>query len=162
MPTITTERLLLEPLAPSHAAELAPVLDDPALHAFTGGRPLSVEELRARYGRQARGRSDDGTQLWFNWVIRDRTSGEALGFVQATVAVATRVADIAWVVGSRRQGHRYASEAAAAMVSWLRGTGIAAVTAHIHPANLASIGVARSLGLVATAVVVDGEVRWEG
>jgi len=35
-----TERLDLEPLAVAHATELAPLLDDPSLHEFTGGAPL--------------------------------------------------------------------------------------------------------------------------
>jgi hypothetical protein len=33
-------------------------------------------------------------------------------------------------------------------------------TAHIHPDHVASIGVARTLGLSPTSTVVDGEVRW--
>ena len=35
------------------------------------------------------------------------------------------------------------------------------VTAHIHPDNAPSQGVARALGLAPTTTVVDGEVRWE-
>ena len=38
---LTTRRLMLEPLRPDHARELAPVLADPALHAFTGGEPAA-------------------------------------------------------------------------------------------------------------------------
>lgn len=34
---IDTERLTREPLRPEHADELAPVLDDPALHTFISG-----------------------------------------------------------------------------------------------------------------------------
>jgi hypothetical protein len=63
---LTTRRLALEPLRPEHARELAPVLDDPALHTFTGGEPASEAELYARYVRQAEGRSPDGTQGWLN------------------------------------------------------------------------------------------------
>jgi len=39
---IATGRLLLEPLWPAPAAELAPVLADPALYVFTGGGPPSA------------------------------------------------------------------------------------------------------------------------
>jgi len=48
-----TERLDLEPLAVAHAAELAPLLDNAALHEFTGGAPLSAAALAARYARLA-------------------------------------------------------------------------------------------------------------
>ena len=48
-----TERLDLEPLLATHATELAPVLDDPALHEFTGGTALDTPALTARYTRLA-------------------------------------------------------------------------------------------------------------
>ena len=70
----STERLDLEPLAVAHAAELAPVLDDPFLHEFTGGAPLSAAALAARFARLAERRSPDGDQLWGNWVIAIRPS----------------------------------------------------------------------------------------
>ena len=44
-----TERLDLEPLTAEHAAELAPVLDDAALHEFIGGAPLPAAALARRY-----------------------------------------------------------------------------------------------------------------
>ena len=159
--TLTTKRLLLEPLAPAHAVELAPLLDDPSLHRYTGGEPLPLAQLRERYERQMLGKSGDGSQLWFNWIVRDRTSEDALGYVQATVDIASRAADVAWVIASRYQGRGYAREAASEMVAWLRSNGAAVVTAHIHPEHAASAAVARAIGLAPTPTVVDGEVRWE-
>jgi RimJ/RimL family protein N-acetyltransferase len=50
--------------------------------------------------------------------------------------MASGTADVAWVVGSRFQGRRYAREAASAMVSWLRGQDVAAITAHIRTTHL--------------------------
>ncbi|HJU48671.1 MAG TPA: GNAT family N-acetyltransferase [Gaiellaceae bacterium] len=156
---LTTERLVLEPLDPAHAVEMAGVLDDPELHRYTGGEPLSLEDLRRRYEIQARGRSADGAQRWLNWVVR--ASGEAVGCVQATVGVESGSAEVAWVMGTRFQGRGYAQEAAGAMLSWLRDHGVSRVVAHIHPGNRASEGVARRLGLTPTATIVDGEVRWQ-
>jgi len=158
---LETKRLVLEPLEVGHASEMAVVLADPALHRYVGGRPLSSDELRARCGRQARGRSDDGAERWFNWIIRARDSGEAVGYVQASVDVASGAADVAWVVGTPFQGNRYAHEAASAMLGWLRGEGVSAVTAHLHPDNAPSAAVARALGLAPGSTIVDGEVRWE-
>jgi hypothetical protein len=43
---ISTDRLDLLPLSVGHAGEMASVLDDPALHTFTGGSPSTAEELR--------------------------------------------------------------------------------------------------------------------
>lgn len=140
---------------------MAVLLGDPGLHRYVGGEPLSPDALRERYERQARGRSADGSQRWFNWIIRDRASEDAAGYVQATVDVATEVADVAWVVGSRFQGRGFAREAASAMASWLRAAGVSAITAHVHSDNRASEKVARAIGLEPTATIVDGETRWE-
>ena len=157
---LTTERLLLEPLAPLHAEEMAPVLADAGLHRYVGGKPRALDELRELYARQSRGSSPDGSQQWCNWIVRECASGEAVGYVQATIDNASGSADVAWVVGSSYQGRGYASEAAAAMVNWLLAGGVETVSAHVNPENVASAAVARSVGLVPTSAVVDGEIRW--
>lgn len=160
-PQLTTERLVLEPLRPAHAGEMVGVLDDPVLYRYTGGDPPGLEDLERRYAEQARGRSGDGSQLWFNWIVRDRASQEALGYVQATVEVGARCADVAWVIGSRHHGRGYGREAASAMIDWLSGIGVTAVTAHIHPGNKPSQAVARAVGLTPTSTIRDGEVIWK-
>jgi RimJ/RimL family protein N-acetyltransferase len=158
---LETERLRLEPLTTAHADEMAPLLDDAALHAYVGGAPLSLEELRERYARQGRGRSPDGRERWLNWIVRERASGDAVGYVQATVDEERGAAEVAWVIASRFQGNGYAAEAAAAMLARLSEDGICVIAAHIHPGHAASAGVARAIGLAPTSVIVDGEVRWE-
>src|SRR5215472_16851337 len=108
-----TDRLSLEPLTVAHATELAPLLDDPSLHEFTGGAPLSAAALADRYARLAARRSPGGDQLWGNWVLRVRVTGEAAGTVQATLPAggpAAGAAEIAWVVAPAAQGHGYAKE----------------------------------------------------
>ncbi len=47
-PTLVGARLQLEPLGPEHADELAPLLDDVALHTFIGGEPATRDALRDR------------------------------------------------------------------------------------------------------------------
>ncbi len=159
---IRTGRLVLEPLAVAHAAEMVSVLADPVLYVFTGGWPPTESELEERYRSQSRGSSPDGTQGWLNWVVRRIDSGAAVGFVQATLTgdATTLVADVAWVIGVAHQGEGVAGEAASAMLSWLARHGVSTVQAHIHPDNAASAAVAARLGLAATGTVVDGEVCW--
>jgi len=161
---LRTARLDLEPLRNGHADELAPVLDDPALHEFIGGAPVPVAALRERYARLAGGRSPDGSQRWLNWVLRLRETGRPVGTVQATVTEQDGVltAEVAWVVAVPFQGRGLATEAARAMVAELRAAGADVVIAHVHPDHTASGAVARSVGLAATDVRVDGETRWQG
>jgi RimJ/RimL family protein N-acetyltransferase len=157
------DRLVLEPLRVAHADEMAALLDAPALHTFIGGEPATHEQLRSRYAAQVAGQSADGSERWLNWVARDRASGEAVGYVQATVTGQDDhlSADVAWVIAVPHQGHGYAREAAKLMVDWLRDQGVDVVTAHVHPAHHASNSVARRIGLRPTDTLVDGEVRWQ-
>ena len=80
---LESSRLTLEPLRVDHAEEMAPLLADAELYAFTEGEPPTLEELRARYVRQVPGRSPDGVESWLNWIVRRRDDGQAVGFVQA-------------------------------------------------------------------------------
>ncbi len=161
---VGTTRLRLEPLTTAHTVELLPVLADPALYAYTGGAPPGAAELSARHARQAAGVSPDGSQGWLNWVLRLQDTGAVAGFVQATL---TRDgdglrADLAWLVGTASQGRGLAAEAACAVVSELRGLGVARFGAWVHPEHAASGAVASRCGLTPIGVVRDGEVRWTG
>ncbi len=155
-----TERLELEPLSVAHAAELGPVLDDTALHTFTGGAPLARRlwpPATPGWPHAAR-----PAPLWGNWVLRLRTTGAAVGTVQATLPAAGPAAgpaEIAWVIARPAQGHGYAKEAARSLADGLQAAGWP-VTAYIHPGHLASQRVARAAGLVPAADVRDGEIRW--
>lgn len=157
-----TERLDLEPLGPEHAPELGPLLDDTALHEFTGGEPLSPAALAGRYARLAHRRSRDGRQLWGNWVLRVRSTGLAVGTVQVTAPAGgpdAGPAEVAWVVARPAQGRGYATEAARSLVTRLHESGWL-VVAYVHPRHLASQHVARAAGLAPSSASRDGEIRW--
>ncbi|MCX5410899.1 GNAT family N-acetyltransferase [Streptomyces sp. NBC_00059] len=154
----STSRLDALPLDVAHAEEMAAVLFDPALHAYTGGAPEDASALRARYERQTAG-SPDPAELWCNWVLRVRADGSLAGYVQATVRGSR--AEVAWVVGTRLQGRGYAKEAATGLVRHLLDRGaVRTVVAHIHPDHAASAAVASAAGLLPTDEWEDGEVRW--
>src|SRR5690242_8917658 len=157
---ISSARLRLAPLKVADAAEMVHVLSGETLYAYTGGAPPGLDELRARYARQAAGRSPDGREEWRNWILRRKPGGEAVGYVQATITSEGWRAEIAWVVGLRWQGQGYATEAARALVGWLDSRGIAVIQAHIHPEHAASAVVARRAGLRPSGVVTGGEQLW--
>ncbi len=151
-----TERLQLEPLSETHAAEMVSVLADPSLYEFIGGAPPSLNDLQAQYRAQVAG-SGDEREVWLNWVIR--LEGVAVGFVQATVTGS--VSDVAWVVGAAWQGRGIATEAARAMCDWLTTVGVSRLEAHVHPAHVASQRVAAALGLIDSKEIDDeGESIW--
>jgi RimJ/RimL family protein N-acetyltransferase len=149
--------LRLDPLEPADAHELAPLLDDPGLHEFIGGEPLSEPALEARYRRLVRGAPPGSGATWLNWTIRRVADGRAVGTAQATVVDGD--ATLAWVVASRWQGRGYGSEAARALVSWAEQEGLAA-KANVDPRHAASERVAASAGLRPTGEWADGERIW--
>ena len=157
---VPARRLILVPLAGEHADEMAVVLADPELYAFTGGSPPTRQELRARYERWIAG-SPDPAVSWCNWVIQLRSPQCLAGTVQATISTADDpVAEVAWVVGKPWQGQGIATEAARALIAWLRLQSVKTVIAHIHPDHRASAAVAAAVGLTPTGQLQEGEVRW--
>jgi len=156
-------RVRLEPLAVDHATQMVEVLSNPALYRFIGGHPPTLRELMRRYAAQAVGHSEDQTQWWLNWIVMSRAGVCAIGYVQATVEHrgAALEASIAWVIAPDFQGHGLATEAAGAMLDWLKAHGVGLVVAYVHPAHAASQAVTRKLGLRPTALIEDGEIRWQ-
>jgi RimJ/RimL family protein N-acetyltransferase len=155
---LASERLTLEPLTAGLADALFAVLNDPALHVFTGGEPRSRSDLGTWIASVEGGTSPDGAELWCNWLVRVRTDGAPVGTVQATVIADE--ATLAWVIGMPFQGRGFAKEAAAVVASWLLDGGVRRFRATIHPDHAASSAVARSLGMAPTKERDDGEVVW--
>lgn len=160
-----TARLTLEPLTGENAERLAvdlvPVLAEPSLYRFIGGRPPTEPELVERHLRWGAGASPDGRDWWLNWAVRRAADQVAVGTMQATASRgAGGGATVAWVVGRQFQGSGYAAEAAAAVLAWLRSAGTPEVVAWIHPGNAASQAVAVRLGMTRNGTVLDGEEGW--
>jgi RimJ/RimL family protein N-acetyltransferase len=157
---IETERLRLVPLQVADAGELAAVLGDVRLYEWIGGQPPTEDELRARFRRLEAGGSADGAEEWFNWVVRQREGGQAVGRVEATVFPAKAMAAVAWVIGTPWQGRGYGTEATRALTGCLLERGVTTLVADVHPGNVASEIVAQRAGFVVTDEVFDGERRW--
>jgi RimJ/RimL family protein N-acetyltransferase len=148
----------LIPLTAADAAELAPVLDDQALHRYIGGEPLAPAQLEERYRRLEAGAPAGRGEEWLNWVIRRRDDGRAVGTAQATIRGDTAL--VAWVVATAWQGRGYAKAAARALVAALADARGLNVVANIHPDHAASERVAQAAGLTLTDRWADGERVW--
>ncbi len=153
------EGVTIRPLKVEDAAAMVGVLGSTELYRYIGGEPPTQEQLSKLYARQTVGLSPDGSQQWLNWVVLDE-GGTPVGYVQASRPLHVTTAEIAWVIGVPWQGRGYATRAVALMLEELASQGVDEVVADIHPANTASEGVARRVGMVATDQVIDGETRW--
>ena len=122
MRTLHSARLLLEPQTPLHAPAMFKVLSDPAIYAYENQPPVSLNALTQRFQRLEARQSPDGRQQWLNWVLRQRSDGELIGYVQATVQADGR-ALVAYELASRHWGQGLGSEAVQAMLDELAGSG---------------------------------------
>jgi RimJ/RimL family protein N-acetyltransferase len=140
---------------------MATLLVDERLYTFIGGPLESLDEVRARFERLAAG-SRKPEEVWLNWIARCRSDSTAVGTMQATIRKRAEGwrAEIAWLIGVPWQKQGLASEAAVALVGWLRSRGVEDIRANIHPEHAASEGVASRAGLEPTDDEVDGERLW--
>jgi len=142
---LITERLVLEPLLPSHAPHFFAFLQDRRLYRYYAGRPpSSVAELEQRYLIWAQRMSADRSQTWLNYALRDRKEGY-VGCVQATVA--DSVATIGYDVFPAFWKRGYAGEACRDLIRALRAEhGVETVVAVVDVENAASIRLLERLG----------------
>lgn len=149
-PRLETPRLLLEPINAWHGEPMFAGMKDPLLYTYTADEPpLSVSALSRHYEKLESRRSADGTQLWLNWAVLERTSGYC-GLAQATVrGDATSL--VAWRIFTSHQRKGIAAEAIAAMLDHLAAIGCTTAIAYIDTRNTASIRLAEKLCFVRIA-----------
>jgi RimJ/RimL family protein N-acetyltransferase len=160
IPTLRSERLVLTPLQVADATGMFEVYADERMYTFTHGAPPTAAGLRERYEQLTVGWNHDRSEQWCNWIVRGDGDPEPVGVIQATVADELDRAAVAWEIGVGHQGQGFASEAASAVVDWLLASGVARITASIHPDNVASTAVASRVGLTPTGEIDDGEIVW--
>jgi [ribosomal protein S5]-alanine N-acetyltransferase len=120
MRTLHSARLGLEPQTALHAPAMFEVLGDPAIYTYENQPPASLDTLTQRFARLESRQSPDGREQWLNWVLRLRSDGVLIGYVQATVQADGR-ALVAYVLASRHWGQGLGSEAVLAMLDALQG-----------------------------------------
>jgi RimJ/RimL family protein N-acetyltransferase len=137
------------------------MLFDRRLHEFIGSPPGSRVEVHDRFVLLAAGSPRSGEE-WLNWVVRRRADSLAVGTVQATVSEVDggREARLGWMIGVEWQSRGFGSEAATALVRWVRSQDVHEIAANIHPEHGASAAVARRAGLRETEETHDGERVW--
>lgn len=152
MRAIDVGALRLEPLTAAHAPEMFGVLSDPAIYEFENAPPASEAALARRYAIQERRSSEDGSEVWLNWVVQ-LPDGTLAGYVQATV-LRTGVAFVAYELASRHWRQGIGSTAVAAMLGELaQRYGVETHLAVLKARNHRSQALLRKLGFV----VVDAQ-----
>jgi ribosomal-protein-alanine N-acetyltransferase len=167
VPTLTSERLILEPLSLAHSAGMFSMWRERDVCRFSGpvrdfdGLPIALPaENPADSDRIIdfflRSRAE-GTRL--RWALITRDEGR---FVGATGFNSLgSCSDYAYHLHPGAWGRGLMSEASGLAIGWLRDQeGSAEVEAFIHPDNRSSIKLCSRLGFQPTGEIVDGAVRY--
>ena len=115
---IETERLILEPTTEAHAPLLWPLLQDESLYHFIPQNPPSIEDLKKVYRAWSARKSPDGKEIWLNWVVRLRSSGQYIGQFQSGFDEKNGFS-IAYTIGKSYQKQGYATEGMAGVIEFL-------------------------------------------
>lgn len=144
---LETPRLVLEPLVPTHAPRLYEQLRNEQLYRFIPqDPPASSQALEDRYEFLSSRRSPDGREAWLNWALRERSSGDYTGTLEATVHE-NLTASVAYTVFLPYQRRGIAAEACGRLLEHLfEGYRVGVVAAEIDTRNVASISLVESLG----------------
>ena len=160
-PLLLAPSLRLEPVSVGHAEEMHAVLADPSIYEFLApeGAP-TLDWLKAAFERRSTGASPDGSELWFNWMVR-RVDGRLIGYVQATIEARDRCW-IAYVMNAEARGHGHATRAATAMLDYLLAThGVTRFLASTETRNARSIALLSRLGFEPAPIELAGTVDIE-
>lgn len=111
--TVITPRLHIEPLQVEHLPELAMQLRHPEVYAHIGGVP-SLEDFILDRVRSLEGPGPAaGDEQWLNFLARERTSGQMLRRLEATLH--DGIAEVAFLFGVSHWGRGFAYEGLAWM-----------------------------------------------
>jgi RimJ/RimL family protein N-acetyltransferase len=149
--TLRTERLVLEPLARTHAEAMFEGFADPVLYTWIDvAPPRDVDDLRERFTRIAEPYAPGG-ELWLNWPVRIAATGAYAGLVEATIRP-DRVVYLAYYVFGPFMRKGIAREACAAVIEHLwRAYDAVEIRADIDYRNVPSRCLVESLGFVRRA-----------
>ena len=153
-----TERLELIPLAEKFANEMYDGLQSSVIYRYiVDSAPPSREWLRERYRHLATGRSPDSSELWLNWLLREKMTGRFVGHVQATVKGGS--ASVAYLLFSKEWGGGFAQEAVARMLLSLQHDyGVIEFIATVHVGNQRSIRLLERLCFTRRSFTKNAEI----
>jgi RimJ/RimL family protein N-acetyltransferase len=150
----TTERLLLQPMAPADLDALYPIFHDPLGWVHDpDGRHLTVETTASFIDRAAARWPNEGLSYW---TVRLRNTGEVIG-MGGVQRHKTGSWNLAYRFDAGHWGHGYATEVGAAAIEAAHAyDDTVPVIAWIAEVNTSSRQVAERLGLVNQGLRVDG------
>lgn len=154
---LNTERLELESVSEDHSNELFELLSDEKLHTYLPSTPPTLEQQKTRCLMWSKRQSPDKSELWLNWVAREKSSKKIIAHIQAGLKD-NGIASVAYVVASNYQRKGFAYEAMRALFFYLRDDlGASEVKIWSDTRNLASHALAKKLGMKQTEFIRNAD-----
>jgi RimJ/RimL family protein N-acetyltransferase len=152
-PTLTTERLSIEPISLAHWEHYAAAWADPRMTVFIGGEPRS---RNVSWGKMLQGIGMWPLLGYGYWSFVERASGRFVGNgglaqFERGIEELEGFPEAGWAFIPDAWGKGYATEAMTAILLWADGQGLGEIRCIIEPGNTASRNVAGKLGFTKCA-----------
>ncbi len=146
IPTLSTARLILRPLAEADLDPFAAMHADPAVV-----RHLGTGETRSRaetWDQMARMLGQWPLRGYGMFAVEERSSGRFAGRAGLLHPYTWPAPELAYGFASEFWGKGYATECGRLLLDWAWGLGLERLISFVRPANAGSVGVLRKLGAV--------------
>lgn len=154
---IKTDHLMLEPIIEDHAEVMWPLLQDSSLYMYIPQNPPTMNELKKRYQMWSQRKSPDESEIWLNWVARNRLTCELIGQFQAGFDEKNGFS-VAYTIAKPYQRQAYATEGLSAIIGFLRLKMQAQnIKAWVDTRNEASIRLMQRLGFEQTQLIKNAD-----
>jgi RimJ/RimL family protein N-acetyltransferase len=147
-PTLTTDRLIIAPMALEHFEAHAAAWADPAMTRFIGGEPRS---RNMSWGKFLQGAGLWSIMGYGYWTFLDRVSRAYVGNgglaqFERGIPELEAYPEAGWAFAPEAWGRGFATEAMTAILAWADEQDLGEIRCIIDPGNAASHNVARKLG----------------
>jgi ribosomal-protein-alanine N-acetyltransferase len=153
-----SRKLTLFPIVAEHASLLFADLQAPDLYTFIPlDPPRSEQELKKKYSRWANRRSEDGREIWLNYVVYHPDLSAYLGTVQATLQEAGNVY-LAYEIFPRYWRKGFAREACSALIAHIaQSYSVSNISALVDTRNEPSWRLLESMGFLRAATIPNAD-----
>ena len=153
-----TSRITFEILKAEHAERVFDSLNDDRIYKYI---PLlrydTKGKLEDRFVMLSSKGPNDGTCIWLNWVLKEKTIDQYIGWIQTTIYDNGRAA-LAYVIFPKYWKQGYAKEACDSIIDHIFATySIRTIFVEIDTRNTASIQLAKKLGFMLVGEKKDAD-----
>jgi len=153
-----TARITFEILKVEHAEKVLNSLNDDRIYKYI---PLlrydTKEKLEKRFTTLSSNEPNDGTCVWLNWILKEKSIDIYIGWIQATIYNNGKAA-LAYIIFPKYWRQGYAKEACGSIIEHILSTySVESIFVEVDTKNQASIQLVKSLGFILVGEKKDAD-----